>query len=60
MSGEVRRLRRLQGPPRKRTLLGLSGLALLLSSARPAVLVAYAGVAMGRALLEGRWGKRGG
>jgi hypothetical protein len=54
------RLRRLQGLPRKRTLLGLGGLAYLLLVARPGTLIGFGAVALGRALLEGRCGKRGG
>ncbi len=52
--------RHLQGPPRRRTLLGLGGLAYLLLAARPATLIGFGAVAVGRALLEGRCGKRGG
>jgi hypothetical protein len=43
-----------------RTLLGLGGLAYLLLAARPAVLIGFGAVTVGRALLEGRCGKRGG
>jgi hypothetical protein len=56
----ARTLRHLQGPPRRRTLLGLGGLAYLLLAARPAVLIGFGAVTVGRALLEGRCGKRGG
>lgn len=56
----ARTLRHLQGAPRRRTLLGLGGLAYLLLAARPTALVGFAAVAVGRALLEGRCGKRGG
>ncbi|MEY2645879.1 MAG: hypothetical protein RLZZ124_699 [Cyanobacteriota bacterium] len=55
-----RRLLRLQGPPRRRTLLGLGGLAYLLLAGRPVTLLGFAAVALGRSLLEGRCGKRGG
>jgi len=55
-----RRLRHLQGPPRRRTLVGLGGLAYLLLAARPTTLISFGAVAVGRALLEGRCGKRGG
>ena len=60
MSAPARQLRRLQGVPRKRTLAGLGGLAYLLLAARPAALIGFGAVAVGRALLEGRCGKRGG
>ena len=60
MNASARRLRHLQAPPRKRTLLGLGGLAYLLLAARPSALIGYGAVAVGRALLEGRCGKRGG
>jgi len=56
----AKNLRRLQGPPRRRTLLGLGGLAYLLLAARPTALIGFGAVAVGRALLEGRCGKRGG
>ena len=49
----ARPLRHLQGPPRRRTLLGLGGLAYLLLAARPATLIGFGAVAVGRALLEG-------
>jgi len=55
-----RRLRHLQGPPRARTLLGLGGLTVLLLAARPVALLGYGAVVLGRGLLEGRCGKRGG
>ena len=65
MSGErgtatQRQLRRLQGPPRTRTLLGLGGLTYLLLAARPVTLLGYGALVLGRGLLEGRCGKRGG
>ena len=60
MNASPRRLRRLQGAPRHRTLLGLGGLAYLLLAARPTTLIGFGAVAVGRALLEGRCGKRGG
>jgi len=55
-----RGLRRLQGTPRKRTLLGLGAMAYLLSVGRPVVLVGFGAVAIGRALTAGRCGKREG
>ena len=55
-----RRLVRLQGRPRTRTLIGLGGLTYLLLAARPVTVLGFGAVALARALLEGRCGKRGG
>jgi len=55
-----RRLVRLQGRPRSRTLIGLGGLTYLLLVSRPVTVLGFGAVALGRALLEGRCGKRGG
>ena len=60
MNGARRPLLQLNGPPRKRTLAGLGGLAYLLLAARPTTLIGFGAVALTRALLEGRCGKRGG
>ena len=58
MNPPERRLQHLQGWPRKRTLLGLSGLAYLLLATRPVAIVGFGLVAAGRSLLEARCGKR--